>query len=137
MPDAVESYWGTDFPPANDSVAVALLRQQASKLADVTQGAVEGVVKEAAEGGTIFASLYAAVPAAGEYEFKILYIAHPIVADPVNPFPITVEDSFEKTKYSMPDMPTFDDYLRKLLSSKPVRTAISNLIKYSQRRRVG
>ena len=34
----------------------------------------------------------------------------------------------------MPDMKTFDEYLRKLLSSEPVKIAISNMVKYSKRK---
>ena len=70
----------------------------------------------------------------GDYQFKILYIAHPVVFDQANPFPITAEDSFNHGKQSLSDMTAFDRYLRDLLSSEPVRTAIGNLIKYSKGR---
>ena len=133
MPNDIESYWGDDFPAAEDSVVITLLKQQAHELTRVTHGAVKGVVKESVEGGTTYASLYAAVPSAEDYQFKILYVAHPIIADPTNPFPITVEDSFDKTKRVMQEMKSFDEYLRGLLSSEPIKIAISNMIKYSKR----
>jgi len=104
------------------------------KLTEITGGLVEGVVKESAEAGTVYASLYAGVPAVGDYQFKILYVAHPVVVDPANPFPITVEDSFGHEKRKFLDMPSFDQYLRDLLLFAPVRTAIGNLIKYSKSR---
>jgi hypothetical protein len=134
MSSPVESYWGPDFPAIGDSAPVSVLKQQAEKLTEITGGLVEGVVKESAEAGTVYASLYAGVPAVGDYQFKILYVAHPVVVDPANPFPITVEDSFGHEKRKFPDMPSFDQYLRDLLLSTPVRTAIGNLIKYSKSR---
>jgi hypothetical protein len=134
MPDRIENYWGTDFPIGSDPAPVVLLKQQAQQLTESTQGKVEGVVKESAEGGTAYTSLYARVPAMGNYQFKILYIAHPMLADPSNPFPITAEDSFGLEKRTLADMQEFDRYLRDLLSSALVRTAIGNLIKYASSR---
>ena len=135
MSSSVESYWGLEFPAVGDSAPVSLLKQQAEKLTEVTGGLVEGVVKESAEAGTAYASLYAGVPTVGDYQFKILYLAHPmLVVDPANPFPITVEDSFRQEKRTIEDMASFDRYLRDLLLSEPVQTAIGNLIKYSKSR---
>jgi hypothetical protein len=130
MPDPIENYWGTDFPAYDDSAPVVLLKQQAQKLTEATQSKVEGVVKESAEGGTAWASLYASVPTR-DYQFKILSVSHPVVADPANPASITVEDSFDHGKQTLAGMAAFDQYLRDLLSSEPVRTAIGNLIRYS------
>jgi hypothetical protein len=134
MPNPVESYWGPDFPAIEDSAPVSLLKQQAEKLSEITGGVVEGVVKESAESGTAYASLYAGVPSVGDYQFKILYIAHPVIAEPSNPFPITVEDSFQQEKKQIPDMNAFDRYLRDVLKSPSVRMAIGNLIKYGKGR---
>lgn len=133
MPDAVANYWGTDFP-VDDPAPVALLRQQAQQLTKATQGQVEGVVKEGFDQGTAYASLYAAVPAAGDYQFKILYIGYPVKADPSNPSPIHVEDSFEEKPAELGGMPEFESYLQQLLSSDRVRSTIGRLIKYSQGR---
>ena len=134
MPNPVESYWGPDFPAIGDSAPVSLLKQQAEKLSEITGGVVEGVVKESAENGTVYASLYAGVPSVGDYQFKILYISHPVIADPSNPFPITVEDSFQQEKRQILDMNEFDHYLRDVLISPSVRMAIGSLIKYGKSR---
>jgi hypothetical protein len=134
MPEPIENYWGTNQFLVGDSPPVELLKQQASMLTEITGGRVKGVVKESAEGGTAFASLYASVPAMGDYQFKILYIAHPLMADPANPFPIEVEDSFGHDKQKLSDMAAFDLHLKNVLSSRPVRTAIGNLVKYGNGR---
>ena len=131
MPETVENYWGTEFPNLSDSAPVILLKEQARKLTEVTKGKVKGEVKVSTEEGTAWASLYAGVPQVGDYQFKILSIAHPVVSDPSDPFPITVGDSFDFKHGTVPDMQSFDSYLRRLLSSEPVRIAIANLIKYS------
>src|SRR5579871_347849 len=113
MPERTEdNYWGTtDFSrdaSQVDSPPIALLKQQADKLTEITHGQVVGSVKVSARGGTIFASLYAGVPEPDDYEFKIVYVAYSILA---NPSHLTVEDSFGGPKKILPDMPAFEQYL--------------------------
>lgn len=136
MPESgTDNYWGTfDFSTRDDSAPAALLKHQADKLREVTGGQVEGSVEEDVQGGTVFASLYAGVPDPLDYQFKVVYVAFPITADPANPSPITVEDSFGGGKKVLRDMREFDHYLRDLLASGPVRAAIGNLIRYGASR---
>jgi hypothetical protein len=124
-PAHVENYWGTNFPDVGDSSPVVLLKQQADLLEKLTDGKVMGVVKQADLGETAFASLYLAAPSMGGYQFKLLSLAHPVVADPANPFPITVESSLlGGSKVDIDSMPKFEEWLKNFLSSEPVRIAI-------------
>ena len=124
-PAHVENFWGTHFPDVGDSAPVVLLKQQADLLGKLTDGKVMGVVKQADLGETAFASLYLAVPSMGDYQFKLLSLAHPVVANPADPFPITVESSLrDGSKIVIDSMPKFEEWLKTFLSSEPVRIAI-------------
>jgi hypothetical protein len=92
------------------------------------------VVKQSAEGGTVYHALYARVPALGDYMYKLLYIALPIAADPVDPFPIDAEDSRNLDKKSIPNMDEFRRWLKRILASDWVRTTIGRLLQYSSER---
>ena len=121
----VESYWGDEFPEVADSEPVALLRRQADLLHDATAGKVWGVVEQSVNEGTAWTSLYLAADWLGDYQYKLLYLAHPVVfSDPANPFPITVGDSFDPEVKTIDNMAEFDKWLKERLKSKPVRTAI-------------
>jgi hypothetical protein len=121
----VENFWGTDFPEVGESTPVVLLRQQAELLGELTDGKVSGVVKKADLGGTTYASMYLAVPAMGDYQFKLLSLAHPVVANPADPFPITVETSLpDGSKKEISSMREFEEWLKEFLSSEPVHIAI-------------
>jgi hypothetical protein len=83
------------------------------------------VVKQADLGGTAFASLYLAVPSMGDYQFKLLSLAHPVIANPADPFPITVESSlYVGSKKQIETMAEFEEWLKDFLSSEPVHVAI-------------
>jgi len=134
MPDPTEDFWPPDFPTGSDPEPVLLLKQQAELLTARTNGRVEGIVKSSAEGGTAFHSLYARVPALGDYMYKLLYIAHPVAADPANPFPIAVEDSLYLDRKSIQTMDEFRHWLKDILASEWVRTTIGRLLQYSSER---
>jgi hypothetical protein len=134
MPQPPEDFWPADFPTASDPEPVVLLKQQAQLLTTKTNGRVEGVVKRSAEGGVVYHSLYARVPALGDYMYKFLYVAHSLAANPANPFPIHVEDSFYLDRKSMHTMEEFRQWLKDILASEWVRTTIGRLIDFSSER---
>jgi len=134
MPDT-EDLWGSEFPESQeDSTPVTLLRQQAEVLKKRTKGRVEGLVTQAVEGGTVWSSLYAQVPALQNYHQKILTIAHPIDADPIGPFPLEATHSLEGTKTRIENPAHFHAWLRDTLSSEEVHRMIGNLLRYSRNR---
>ncbi len=56
--------WGKDFWASQpDSAAIGLLQRQECLRASKTDDIVQGVVKQRVDGGTVWASLYARVPA--------------------------------------------------------------------------
>jgi hypothetical protein len=132
MPDA-EDLWGGSFQPTNaESAPVTLLKKQASLLTSKTGGRVYGTVKEdVSRDGTVWVSLYARVPSLGDYEHKLISIAHPVSAgDAQFPFPLTAVDTRLADKVLIENMARFREWLGKTLSSGEVRSIISNLMKY-------
>jgi hypothetical protein len=133
MPDHADDFWPTNFPTvAGPSAPVGLLREQAIILAGKTGRRVEGVVRESTVEGTVYYSLYLKAPALGDYMFKVLHIAHPVTQGPLNPFPLTVEDSFTGVPITVSNMEEFKSWLKSVLASEKVGTVIANLIRHSE-----
>src|SRR5207249_1614835 len=83
MPEPIEDLWGQDFPEDHeDSAPAVLMKQQGQVLKRKTAGRIEGEVRQSAEGGTAWTSLYARVPGLGGYLFKLAAYSHPVHADP-------------------------------------------------------
>jgi hypothetical protein len=135
MPDTPEDLWGAEFPESQeDSIPVTLLKQQAQALERRTKGRIVGVVTQAAEGETVWASLYARVPALQNYTQKILTIAHPVSADPTTPFPLEAVYSPDGAKETIENRAQLHDWLKAILSSEGVHRMIGNLLRYSRDR---
>lgn len=130
MPEPeIESYWGEEFPEVADSEPVALLKRQAELLSAATAGKVGGVVEQSVNEGTAWASLYLAADWLGDYQYKLLYLAHPVVVpDPANPFPITVGDSFGAEVKTLENMSEFDQWLKERLRSRQARAAVGAMM---------
>ncbi len=90
MVDATENYWPSEISDATDPEPVAILKQQAALLGGRTNNAVEATVKTSTEGGTAYHSLYLKADALGDYLYKLLDIAHPVVGR-VGDHPITAQ----------------------------------------------
>jgi hypothetical protein len=129
MADATESYWPVEIIDAADPEPVAILKEQAALLGERTKNAVEAIVKPSTEDGTAYHSLYLKADALGDYLYKLLYIAYPVIGRGGD-YPITVESSAGGAKKSISSEDEFREWLRAQLSSDYVRTAISNLLQY-------
>ncbi len=131
--DGKVDLWGPAFEDdSQESAPVVLLRQQADALTDRTGGRVAGVVLKQADRGTVWASLYAKVPALQDYMYKLLSVAHPVAADPGDPSPLSVHDSFGGDDYvEILGMDEFRRWLEKVLSSDAAHAVIVNLLRYS------
>ena len=73
--------------------------------------------------------MYLKADALGDYLYKLLYIAHPVIGR-VGDYPITVQSSAGGAPKSISSEEEFREWLRAQLSSDYVRTAISNLLRY-------
>ncbi len=113
---------------------MTLLKQQAEMLSKITKGRVKGVVKESAEAGTIYVSLYVGVPALGDYQFKLFTAAHPFNVDPTAPFPIRIEDTLGNLRDEILSTDQFKVFLKNFLSSPEVRDSIGNLMRIGAER---
>jgi hypothetical protein len=127
--------WGPDFQETPvESAPFVLLKEQADALTQRTRGDVRGDVAQEVDKGTVWSSLYALVPALGDYRHKLISIAHPVTADPKHPFPLTVFDTLSTGEDEVHDMDSFERWLADVLSSAPVHQVIDNLLRYSRSR---
>src|SRR4051794_23445120 len=112
-PEIRRDLWGRAFTDSPlESAPVALLKEQADALTRRTDGRVVGGVQQDIEAGTVWASLYARVPSLQDYQHKLIAIAHPVVvADPANPFPLTVMDTQSGQQDRVEDMESFERWL--------------------------
>ena len=137
MPDTTASngrdLWGRTFLETSvESAPVTLLKAQADALTRRTNGRVVGEVLQEVEKETVWASLYARVPALHDYQHKLISIAHPVViADPALPFPLTVMDTESGDGGQVDDMKAFERWLESILSSNAVHNVVDNLLRYS------
>ena len=93
---------------------------------------MQGVVKQRLDGGTVWASLYARVPALNNYEYKLLTIAFPLLTnDPQFPSPIEAFDAKGEIE-QITDKEGFRDWLRRTLSSDAVDSVIGSLVRYGK-----
>ncbi len=132
MPEP-DDLWGGGFHPSDvEPAPVALLREQASLLSSKTEGRVVGDVKEhVSSDGTVWTSLYARVPALGDYEHKIISLSFPVTARDLGfPSPLTAVNTRDGDKVEFDDMGRFRDWLRTVLTSDEVRSIINKLMRY-------
>jgi hypothetical protein len=128
--------WGQAFldTPVK-SAPLTLLMEQADALTRRTDGRVVGEVLQSVEQGTVWASLYARVPALRDYQHKLVSIAHPVVIrDAVHPFPMTVMDTQSGEQDQVSDMESFERWLAGVLSSPEVHAVVASLLRYSHGR---
>jgi hypothetical protein len=128
MADEREDFWPDDIVDADDPEPVAILKEQAARLGMKTSNAVEGVVRMTAEEGTAYYDLCLKSEELGDYLYKILYIAHPVISRD-DAYPITAQSSAGGPEVTLSDGEEFRDWLRRQLSSDFVRRAIANLLR--------
>lgn len=120
--------WGPPFEEEYEETApIVLLRQQAEFLTDRTKGRLVGEVVVRTEGGTVWASLYARVPAMKDYSHKLISLAYPVAsAREDHPFPLSVFDE-DGDADEVKDETAFKKWLSKVLQSLGMRNVIRML----------
>ena len=102
-----------------------ILREQASKLAQITNGLLEGRVWQSAHGETFVGGLDIVVPVLDNYVYSLLEIRHPL-----DFYPLTFVD-LSTTGGTSTECRAEEEYLdclRGVLSSKRVQRAIASLL---------
>lgn len=94
MPEPVDDFWPDEIVDASDPDPVSLLKEQAALLGGRTKNLIEGIVKTSTEEGTAYYSLYLKADALGDYLYKILYLAHPVIRATPGDYPVTARNSF-------------------------------------------
>lgn len=118
----VENYWGIDFKAPIDLEYVAVLKQQAAMLEELTSGTVCADVVEDVHEGRASAILRVA-------DCDILCVSHDIGCPE---FPLAATDIVGAAKITLTDMEEFRDWLKDRLSSPPVRRSIGQIKKRVQ-----
>jgi hypothetical protein len=129
--------WGSPFEvDPKESAPAALLKTQADFLTERTGGRIKGVVLQNVDKVSVWASLYASVPALNDYMYKLLTVAYPISDDPRNPSLLGAQDTFSGGDgiLNIQGMEEFGRWLEAALSSRPAHAIIENLMKYTSDR---
>ncbi|WP_435009279.1 hypothetical protein P12x_000531 [Tundrisphaera lichenicola] len=137
MSEGLVDLWGDDFVAVReDSAPVALLKQQAEALTRRTNGVVEGIVQEEARGGTKWDSLLARVPNLSGYMHELVGVSYPVTADPSDPRPLSVYDTFGLTPELLPEegVSGFRAWLEQILSSREAHKVIEALLRHGSDR---
>ena len=134
MPTRPEDFWPSGFPTVQEeSLPVALLREQAALLSEKTGDLVQSVVRNSVIEGTVYHSLYLRAPALGDYMFKVLSISHPVSSGGEDPFPLEVVISAGPgAPQQVANMKEFKTWLRDALSTDKVIATVSTLIEHSK-----
>ncbi len=135
MNEPIADLWGEEFPEVrDDSAPVVLLKKQAEFLKRRTSGRVVGEVRQMAEDGTAWCSLYVRVPALGDYLYKLVSCGYSVYADPAKPSAIKVHDIPRDATEELTDPNELPAWLQTVLSSSEVHRIIGNLMKHSNDR---
>jgi hypothetical protein len=127
MATTIPDLWPANFGSDVELTPAAILKVQAAKLAERTNGMVVGEVKTRVEGETVFTNFNLVAPALNNYRYKLFYIAHDFSDYPLN---LTWPSEGEPIKVT-----TSEEFLVKLgefLHSERTARIINSLIQHSQ-----
>jgi|WetSurMetagenome_2_1015567.scaffolds.fasta_scaffold534762_1 hypothetical protein len=126
---ASPNLWGnySDLKPIKTPIAI--IKEQASVLREITNGILLGSVQvQKGPNNSIEADLRIIAPALGDYVVSVLGIKSGL-----NPYPVSLrsyQSSYEWDK--IPDEPKFIEALQEILSSEPITKVIASLISQSK-----
>jgi len=125
-----ENLWGDLTPYQDIKPPVAILREQAAMLSDLTNKILVGDVEVRKGGGAGRAfeiDLDIQAPALDYYFITILTVTHAII-----PYPLNVKDKTNDVIYECSNEETFKQALGNILSSDSVHRIISSLLSQSK-----
>lgn len=127
MTKDTEDFWPEEIGAATEITPVLVLKEQAALLGRRTKNLVEAKVATSITGRHFNHSLSLRVPTLGDYQFRLLSIAHGISI-----FPVEILDELEPKKTLAKDLDEFTAILKNILSSKKVESTINHLLSYAQ-----
>lgn len=125
--------WGPPFGEERvDSEPLVDLKKQAAALTERTQGRIVGDAHETIRGDTVWIGLWAKVPTLGNYEYKLITLAHPLdIPDPRHPFPLGATDHLGASR-KIEDPGQWRAWLGDVLASTTVHALIGRLLGFSR-----
>ena len=126
MSSAIPDLWPADFGSLVKLTPEAILKVQATKLAERTGGSVVGEVKTRIEDGTVYSNFNLVAPALNNYRYKLFYIAHGF-----NPYPLDFV-STPSIPHSIQNEAQFLEKLGEILRAESTATIVNSLIQHSQ-----
>jgi hypothetical protein len=122
----VEDLWG-DFPSADESLPVQILREQAELLSKKTDNILQAVVVTIQdEEDVIEYSFDIVAPALNGYIYTVLELSHEAEL-----YPLEIQDLSSSEIYVCPDEQHFKSALRKILGSEQIKKIVANLVALS------
>jgi hypothetical protein len=131
MSNPNDDFWPAEILDTSDPAPVRLLKEQAARLGEKTHNEVEAVVRPGVEGGTTYHSLYLKASALGDYLYKLLFVAYPVVGPLGDDYPVTAQVSWGGPPVEIRNDKEFREWLQEQLSSAHVQKAISNIRRYA------
>lgn len=128
MPQTIPDLWPKSFGTATELTPTAILKMQASKLAEKTGGIVLGEVQSSGQGETLRTDFNLIAPALSNYRYRLFSIVHPLENYPVEISGAPGQDAPVGAR----DEPEFLNGLSDILNSERTRRIIQSLIEHSQ-----
>jgi hypothetical protein len=121
-----ENLWG-QIPTSGPRPPVALLREQAAVIGQMTDNIIVGTVDSGRAGHDFVFDLIVTAPALDNYMYTILSVRHG-----VDMYPLVLIDQTNTRTFDCSNEDNFKDRLRDTLSSEKVHKVIAGLIEQSK-----
>jgi hypothetical protein len=123
----VYDLWPADFGALSVVPPVTILRMQAARLAERTQGLVEAYTVSGQRNADFYYLFYLRAPALDNYSYLLLSVLHPIGL-----YPATLVAETTGETYTAATEEDFKEKLRSVLSSPEARRVVQSLLAQSQ-----
>ncbi len=127
MPNTIPDLWPANFGEVAELSPEAILKVQASHLAQKTKGAVVGEVKTLVENGWVVSNFNLLAPALNNYRYKLFSITHQF-----EPYPINFYAPRTEEPRTISDEAQLLGQLSEVLQAEFTARIISSLIEHSQ-----
>jgi hypothetical protein len=127
MSDLARDLWPDDIGVSDLISPIAILKDQASVLAQKTKGLVEGNVTSQAQDTTFYLYFDIVAPAMGNYRYRLITVIHPVEF-----YPLRIQAEF-RPEARANSQEEFVEKLREIFSSDKVKSVVRALVAQSQK----
>ena len=129
-----ENLWGEIVAQPESRAPIVILREQASKLSELTNKFLLGNVQISREYAEITMTLSILVPALANYEYDVLRAAHGVLLYPVNVYDVNevLDETIPWEPIKCETEEEFKTTLAQILASEKVHKVIASLLAQAQ-----